>query len=166
MSKAKKYINPFPVLDYYSPKYFCNRNKELNILLKAYKNNRNIVLTSIRRLGKTALIKHLFYHIEQDKTQKIKLLYFDILKTQNMSDFVKEFGNKLIEIEAKNSNWFKKLTKLISGINANISINEDTGIPNLQFAYKTPSESEHSINESTPKSLFSKMHINPLKLYC
>lgn len=146
MSKAKKYINPFPVLDYYSPKCFCNRNKELNILLKAYKNNRNILLTSIRRLGKTALIKHLFYHIKQDKTQKIKLLYFDILKTQNMSDFVKEFGNKLIEIEAKNSNWFKKLAKLISGINANVSINEDTGIPNLQFAYKTPSESEHSIN--------------------
>jgi len=146
MSEAKKYINPFPVLDYYSPEYFCNRSRELNILLKAYKNNRNIVLTSIRRLGKTALIKHLFYHLKQDKTQNIKLLYFDILKTQNMSEFVKEFGNKLIEIESKNSNWLKKLTKLISGINASISINEETGIPNLQFAYKTPSESEHSIN--------------------
>ena len=141
------YTNPFPILDYYSPDYFCNREKELEILSSAYKNNRNITLTSIRRLGKTGLIKHLFYHIEQNKTKNIKLIYLDILLTENLSDFVKEFGNKLIEIESKNANWLKKMTKLISGINADISIDEKTGVPNLQFAYKTPKESEQSINK-------------------
>ena len=141
------YINPFPVLDYYSPNYFCNRKKELEILSSAYKNNRNITLTSIRRLGKTGLIKHLFYHIKQNKTKNIRLLYLDILLTENLSDFVKEFGNKLIEIESKNSNWLKKISKLISGINANISIDEKTGVPSLQFGYKTPKESEQSISK-------------------
>ena len=145
--KKMSYINPFPILDYYSPDYFCNREKELETLLNAYKNNRNVTLISIRRLGKTGLIKHLFHHIKQNKFKTPRLLYFDILLTENISDFIREFGNKLIEIESKNANWFKKISKLISGINATISIDEKTGVPSLQFAYKTPQESEQSLSK-------------------
>lgn len=142
-----KYINPFPILDYISPEYFCNRNKELILLLSAFKNSRNLTLTSIRRLGKTGLIKHLFHHIEKDQTEPIKLVYLDILKTQNLSDFVSEFSNKLLEIEAKNSNWLKKLSKLISGIKANISIDDKDGTPSIQIGYATPQENESSIGK-------------------
>ena len=142
-----KYINPFPILDYISPEYFCNRTKELKHLLSAYKNNRNLTLTSIRRLGKTSLIKHLYYHIQKDKTEDVVLLYFDILKTQNLSDFVKEFSNKLLEIESKNENWLQKLSNLISGIKANIAIDERNGTPSLQIAYATPEESEVSVEK-------------------
>ena len=140
-------MNHFPILDYISPEYFCNRDIEIKKLISAYKNGRNVTLTSIRRLGKTGLIKHLFYKLSNDKSNKnIRLLYIDILKTNNLSDFVKVFSNKILEDEAKNTNWLQKLSKLISGVNAQISIDDKTGAPSFVIGYKSVYESEKSLD--------------------
>lgn len=140
--------NPFSIQDYYSPEYFCDREKEFKKLINAFYNNRNITLLSIRRLGKTGLIKHLFYNLKNEK--KVKCLYIDILKTQNLSDFVKEFSNKILEDEQQNSNWFNKVSKLISGLQANISFSETDGSPVLQLSYRT-----HEQNQKSLESIFN-----------
>ena len=137
-----KYVNPFPILDYVEPEYFCNRVEETSKLLSAYKNGRNITLTSIRRLGKTALIKHFFNTI---KNEDIRILYIDILKTQNLSEFVKAFSNKILDDERDNANWFSKLSKLISGIKARISFDEITGAPSIEFGHNSDTDTEKSL---------------------
>jgi len=138
-------MNPFSIIDYVKPEFFCNRDAETKRLISAYQNGRNITLTSIRRLGKTGLIKHLFYNVSQNKDNNYRLLYVDILKTENLQDFIKVFSNKLLKEEKNNANWIKKLSRLISGINAKISIDNITGQPNFEFDYSKPEEAEHSV---------------------
>ncbi len=137
-----KYVNPFPILDYVGPEYFCNRVNETAKLSSAYKNGRNITLTSIRRLGKTGLIKHFFNTL---KNEDIRILYIDILKTQNLSEFVKAFSNKILEDEKNNANWFSKLSKLISGIKARISFDEISGAPSIEFGHSSDTDTEKSL---------------------
>ena len=140
-------MNKFPIIDYISPEYFCNRNIETEKLISAFKNGRNLTLTSIRRLGKTGLIKHLFYKLSKDRNIKnIRLLYVDLLMTSDLSDFVEHFSNKILEDEQKNANWLKKLSKLISGINAQITIDDKTGTPSFSVSYKTKQETEKSLD--------------------
>ena len=52
--------NPFVIYGYKGADYFCDRKKETEVIMKALQNERNIVLISPRRIGKTGLIHHVF----------------------------------------------------------------------------------------------------------
>lgn len=52
--------NPFLIVGYQGPEYFCDREKETEVILSALHNGRNITLVSSRRMGKTGLIKNVF----------------------------------------------------------------------------------------------------------
>lgn len=58
--------NPFLITGYQGPDYFCDREKETASLMSALKNGRNITLISPRRMGKTGLIKNVFYYIQKE----------------------------------------------------------------------------------------------------
>jgi len=53
-------MNPFLIKGYISPQYFCNRLSETDTLISAIRNNQDITLFGHRRLGKSALIHHVF----------------------------------------------------------------------------------------------------------
>ena len=53
--------NPFLIVGYQGPEYFCDREKETEVILSALHNGRNITLVSPRRMGKTGLIKNVFF---------------------------------------------------------------------------------------------------------
>ena len=48
--------NPFVVIGYKSPEYFCDREKETQDLMMHLKGGNNVTLMSPRRMGKTGLI--------------------------------------------------------------------------------------------------------------
>ena len=50
--------NPFLIAGYYGPAYFCDRDRETDVMLAAINNGRNVTLISPRRMGKTGLINH------------------------------------------------------------------------------------------------------------
>jgi hypothetical protein len=58
--KNNKPHNPFLIVGYYSPEYFCDREAETQQIVSALQNDRNISLISPRRFGKTGLIHHCF----------------------------------------------------------------------------------------------------------
>jgi len=68
--------NPFIVSGYYSPEYFCNREKEAGKIINALLNGRNITLFSIRRLGKTGLIDHIFHNLKTKRSFICFILIF------------------------------------------------------------------------------------------
>lgn len=80
----RKPENPFLTSGYYSPDYFCNRKQETNQLINNLQNGQNVTLTSIRRIGKTGLIKHLFFQLPK----YWKGIYVDILPTENLSQLL------------------------------------------------------------------------------
>lgn len=139
-----KVMNPFQITDYISSEFFCDRTKETQKIISALDNGRNVTLTSIRRMGKTGLIKNVFYRLKSRKN--LKLIYVDILKTEDMNDFIKAFADVLVKTERHN--FMKKLSKLISGIRGKIIFDDMTGSPEVVFDYSDDSSAtEQSMNK-------------------
>lgn len=139
-----KPANPFLLYGYYSPEFFCNRIVEEKRIISSLNNGRNITLFSIRRLGKTGLIEHVFYKLQSEK--KIALFYLDILATTNISDFVNYFASTVLgKLESKPEKFIKKVGEIFTSIRPIISFDPNTGAPNLQFNIQSTEEANSSL---------------------
>jgi len=83
-------MNPFIIKGYLSPKYFCDREKETARILGAISNQRNLTLVSLRKMGKTGLIFHVFNELKHLQTHET--LYLDIYHTDNLSGLINQLG--------------------------------------------------------------------------
>jgi len=86
MSTKKQVFNPFSTLLYLGDDYYCPRINDENTLIDAWKNGRNVTLTSIRRMGKTGMIKHIF---DVHKEDNYFFVYADIYETTTIGEFTK-----------------------------------------------------------------------------
>lgn len=125
-------MNPFPTIGYHGSEYFCDREDETKILCSSIENNRAVNLTSIRRIGKTALIKHVFGQLDNVYVP----IFIDLEGTDNISAFISRFtheiGKKLAKIDR---GIIQKILKWASGIGASISLDPIDGLPRLDFSY-------------------------------
>lgn len=140
----KKAPNPFPITDYIGPKYFCDREEELNRLIESAENQRAITIFSRRRMGKTGLIKHLHHVLRSEFNYYC--VYTDMLNT--FSD--EEFSNKLISatiasIDQEKSNFFTEMVNVFARYKPRVSIDSVTGNPALELEVTTPAESKLSL---------------------
>ncbi len=87
--------NPFLIAGYYGPDYFCDRQQETGQIINALYNERNLTLVAPRRMGKTGLIKHVFYKLHEQQPDIITL-YLDIYSTQNLNEFVQVFASTVL----------------------------------------------------------------------
>jgi hypothetical protein len=126
--------NPFIVSGYLSPEYFCDREAEMQILEEALENQRNITLFSLRRMGKTDLIKHFFYSIR--KRKDICIIYTDIMPTTNLEEFTMAFSKAVLSAMARSESMIKKILKFFSSLRPVFSYNELTGKPEISIDIK------------------------------
>jgi DNA-binding transcriptional ArsR family regulator len=123
--------NPFLITGYYSPEYFCDREKETAKIISALENDRNISLMSPRRFGKTGLIQHAFYQIAE-KNKKAVCIYFDIYSTQDLNDFVKIFAESVLgKIEGSVEKTMKKFVSFFKSFRPVLSYDALSGQPEL-----------------------------------
>jgi len=138
--------NPFLVSGYYSPEYFCNREKETDKVISALANGRNITIFSIRRLGKTGRIKHVFNKLKPEKMKH--LFYLDILPTTNLSSLINLFASSLLgKLESKQEMFIKKIGEIFSGIRPVISFDPQTGTPTLQINIQSVDDADRSLQK-------------------
>jgi hypothetical protein len=142
----KKTINPFLIAGYHSPDYFCDREKESAKMIEALTNGRNITLISLRRIGKTGLIHHVFYQLKE-RNSDVNCFYLDIFPTQNLHDFVNLLGKTIIgELDGFSEKIVKNIISVFKSFRPTISFDSITGNPSLLLNIQ-PHESEQSLKE-------------------
>ena len=139
-------LNPFISSGYYSPDYFCDREKETKVMIEALKNGRNMTLISPRRMGKTGLIKHVFYHLEHEKPT-VATFYLDIFFTQNLNEFVQLFAGMVLgKLDLTAQRTFKKVGRFIKNLRPVLTIDDYTGLPKLSVQID-PNREEGSLKD-------------------
>ena len=153
--KQKAPQNPFVYKGYEGPSYFCDREQETENMISALKNGRNLTLFSPRKIGKTGLIKHVLYRINETNKNAI-CIYLDIFSTQNLHDFVQALGVAIVE-EAmeREKTLITKVADAFKALRPVLSYDPLTGLPSISVNIE-PSSEEHTL-----KNIFS--HIESLK---
>jgi len=141
--KAPK--NPFHLKGYHGPGLFCDRNAERELLVENITNNINTTLFSVRRMGKTGLIHHVFYYLNKEKRREC--IYIDIYATQSLREFTNQLASAILRAFPQSLSIGKKFINLIKGLNPTISYDALTGAPEISFSFNEPKQYEYSLKE-------------------
>jgi hypothetical protein len=124
--------NPFLVTGYSGPEFFCDRKSETAKILNSIKNGRNLTITSLRRMGKTDLVKHVFYKLKSDKSYTS--VYIDLQPTGNNADLVRKIGQAIFSsLGSYRSRWFNRLLRHLSALRPKLTFDSLTGQPVVQL---------------------------------
>lgn len=136
-------INPFPVSAYHGPDLFCDRKEEVKRLQSNAMNGVDITLLSIRRMGKTGLLHHLFHKLSNKP--KVYCLYMDIYATQSQKDLINLFSTAVLEAFPPKKGIGKAVLEFLKGLRLTISYDELTGKPDASLNYSLPRQYEQSL---------------------
>ena len=112
-------------------------------MLSAIINGRHLTLFSPRRMGKTGLIRHLFYNGEKNKN--FIPVYLDIMATTCLKEFSEIFGKAVLSAIGRNEAMMKKILKRLSALRLKLTIDHLTGEPSLSFDVNNNREAELSL---------------------
>ena len=138
--------NPFLISGYHSPEFFCDREQETAKILDALSNGRNVTLIAPRRMGKTGLIRHAFYHLKEQHPE-IVTLYMDIFSTQSLGDFVRLFANTVLgKLDSAPQKALSRISQFIRSCRPVFTFDEITGVPKVTIDV-APAEEENTLKE-------------------
>ena len=138
--------NPFLIVGYHSPEFFCDRETETATILDALKNGRNITLIAPRRMGKTGLICNAFHHLKEQKSD-IVTLYMDIYSTQSFGDFVRLFANTVLgKLDAAPQKALNRISQFIHSCRPVFTFDELTGVPKVTIDV-APQDEKRTLKE-------------------
>ena len=136
--------NPFVIKSYVSKELFCDREQELQLMLRNCANNTDMTLISQRRMGKTGLILRLFDELGSVR-KDIHTIYFDIFASRNIDDFIKTMAEAAMKSFPPKTSMGEKLLAFIKSLRPQLSFDNITGEPQLQVAYQTAHEKEYTL---------------------
>ena len=148
--------NPFLISGYQGYTYFCDREEETEHIIKNIENGVNTTLLSIRRIGKTGLIHHIFNKIQEKKP--CICIYIDLYATQNLNDLIEKVATSFVKIFPEKQTAGKKLMQVMKGLRPVIQFDGLSGEPQISFDFTQESQMNHSL-----QSLFSfleNQHVN------
>lgn len=138
--------NPFLITGYYSPEFFCDRKEETATILDALHNERNVTLIAPRRMGKTGLIRHAFYHLNE-QNKDIVTCYMDIYSTQSLGDFVRLLANTILgKLDTLPQKALNRISRFIRSCRPVFTFDELTGTPKVTIDV-APSEERNTLKE-------------------
>ena len=151
--------NPFVYQGYVSPNYFCDRTVETEELIANLQNGRNTVLISNRRIGKTGLIKNVFYHLLHTEKDAI-CIYVDIMSTKNQHDFVQLLGSAIAQdVMSREQKAIKRLLTFFGSWRPLFSTDPLTGQPTVSVSIE-PKQAEMTI-----KTIFDYLKQSRREIY-
>lgn len=144
--KEMELKNPFLVYGYVNPKYFCDREEETAKMISALDNGRNLTLIAPRRIGKTGLIKNVFYQMQQQE-REVACFYMDIFATRDLASFVRLLAKTVLgQLDTLSEAVLHRLTSFFRSCRPIISADELTGMPTVSLDF-VPDKSEQTLKE-------------------
>lgn len=131
--------NPFVTGGYAGPDYFCNRTEETRRLSDAISSRRNITLISLRRMGKTGLLKHLKHQVE-NKSKSTAVIYTDLLPTMNCNEMLNAISTALFRVRRMESNFMERMFGLLASLRPRLTVDAFTGEPAVELTVESSSE--------------------------
>lgn len=139
----KRKINPFELFSYQGPKYFCDREEELETLMDAFDHRRNLVLHSKRRLGKTNLIHHWHHHLRQRKD--VICIYLDVLNTTMDSEFVSKLVTEVVNAVEQEEGKALRFLNYFKNLKPQVGVDPLNGSPTFTIQTDSPAEVQYSL---------------------
>ena len=134
-------LNPFVIGKYISDEYFCDREKETELLKKQMRNGRNVTIISDRRIGKSGLISHLF--AQQEIQEHFHTINVDLYPTNSLAEMVCVFSEEVYRvIQHHSGTWKDKFFQVISSLRVGFKLDPITGSPAFEIGIgdiETPS---------------------------
>ena len=153
--------NPFLVTGYHSPEYFCDRRQETETMIQALYNGRNVTLIAPRRMGKTGLVKNVFYKLREQEPD-IVTFYMDIYSTQSLEGFnhIRLFaGTVLGKLDSVPQKALARVGKFIKSCRPVFTFDELTGQPKVTIDIVPSSE------EATLREIFDYLQSSEKRCY-
>jgi hypothetical protein len=140
-----KITNPFITSGYIDPEYFCNRTEESKKLLSAISSRRNLTLISLRRMGKTGLLKHVKY-LEEHQKNKYSIIYVDLLPTMNGNEMLNSISSALVQMKKNEKGFFSKILSVLSSLRPKLTYDSLTGQPAIELSIESASDVQSGFN--------------------
>jgi hypothetical protein len=120
-------FNPFLLQGYAGADTFCDRVEELAFLREAMANQRNVTIISLRRLGKTALIRHFFA-----SQRKFIPVFVDLYRTTDQAGMVLLIVQEALKQVGKpTSAMLKEVAQVMRSLEFSLNFDPLTGLPEL-----------------------------------
>lgn len=139
--------NLFPVNKYLGPDFFCDRQEETEKLIQALKNGRNTLMLAPRRFGKTGLIHHTFYCIQQQQKEAITI-FCDIYSARNLAQFNGLLLSAVTEALTKDRHkMLETITKFFQSLKPVVGFDPFTGMPQVSLTSENSAKAEKDLQE-------------------
>lgn len=136
--------NPFIIKSYESKELFCDREEELQLMLRNCINQSDMTLISQRRMGKTGLILRLFDELHTIRPD-FHTVYLDIFASRSIDDFIKLLAEATMKSFQLKTSIGERLMSFIKSLRPQLSFDNITGEPQLQIVYQTAHEKEYTL---------------------
>ena len=138
-----KQNNPFVIVGYNGPEYFCDREKDTAKLMAAIENDRNVTLIAPRRYGKTGLL----HHVNGMMPKEYAGVYLDIFSLKNLTEFARAFAAAVVgSLDTPAEKAMATVARFFKSCRPTITPQED-GMPKFSFDV-VPQQAEATIAET------------------
>ena len=126
--------NPFVVTErYVGPEYFCDRETETAELLSNIVNGRNTVLISLRRMGKSGLVSHLYN--KEEIRRGYECFFLDIYDTTSIDDFVLLLSKEVVSrLQSQGMKFIEKFISIVNSMRVSFGSDPVTGQPSIEVS--------------------------------
>ena len=138
--------NPFVVGKYVNADYFCDRKKETNELFTYLTNERNVLIISERRLGKSGLIEHCFSTTPLKESHYT--FFIDIYASNNLKELVYSLANEVFKkVSRQKKDFMQWVSTFIHSIRTSFTFDNVTGVPSFNVQLGEISNPEVTLDE-------------------
>lgn len=139
-------VNPFIVYGRIPDELFCDRERESERLLQFVCNQQNVVLSAVRRMGKSKLVEHVFQ--KKEIVDNYITISIDILDTNSLAEFVFALGNAVFNAVAKRSEkMMRKFALALKSLQASFGYDPVQGTPTFDIKLGEVTQPEFTLKE-------------------